>query len=104
MQPTAAYVAARSLLSHREWLIAEIEAGDMRLPDLREAEDHDSRVGTVKVVSIAQAVPGVGKLQARRTMTDLGIAPDTRWGELTPDVEAALWAALSLDPRKGIFE
>lgn len=94
MDTSAAFVAARSLTSHREWLIAEVESGDMRLAELREAEEHDSRVGTVKVVSIAQAVPGVGKLQARRAMTALGIPADACWGELGPDAESALWAAL----------
>jgi hypothetical protein len=94
MVDTAAFVAARSLTSHREWLIAEIEAGDMRLPELRDAEEHDGRVGTIKVVCIAQAIPGAGKLEARRAMGTLGIPPDARWGELVPEAESALWAAL----------
>jgi predicted Na+-dependent transporter len=94
----AASIAARSLTSHREWLIAEIEAGDMGLAELRDAEEHDSRVGTIKVVAIAQAVPGVGKLQARRAMGALGIPPDARWGELGTAKESALWGVLKPYP------
>jgi hypothetical protein len=91
---TAAAVAARSLRSHREWLIAEIESAEMGLPELRDAEEHDSRVATIKVISIAQAVPGVGKRRAREAMNKLAIPADARWGELASNTEHELWQAL----------
>ena len=91
---TAASVRARSLRLHRDWLIAEIESGKMGLAELRDADEHDVRVATIKVVSIAQAFPGVGKLQARRVMADLGIPSDARWGELDASTAGGLWKAL----------
>jgi len=93
MARAAATVYARSLRAHREWLVAEVASG-MSLADLRSEEASDSRVGTVKVVVLAEAIPAAGKVRARRAMAALGIAPDARWGELDPSVAAALWRQL----------
>jgi hypothetical protein len=89
----AAYVMARSLLLHREWLVAEMTSG-MSLADLRDEDASDARVGTVKVIVLAEAVPTVGKVRARRAMAALGIPTDARWGELDPSRAAALWRRL----------
>jgi hypothetical protein len=94
----AAYVAARSLLLHREWLVAEVASG-MSLADLQDEHASDSRVGTVKVVVLAEAVPAAGKVRARRAMVALGIPSEARWGELDPSTATALWRHLeSTDP------
>jgi ribosomal protein S13 len=46
---------------------------------LREALDSkDSNVGKLKVVSMLESLPGVGKVKARRVMTEIGIADNRR--------------------------
>jgi hypothetical protein len=90
----AAYVMARSLRLHREWLVAEMASG-MSLADLQDEDASDARVGTVKVVVLAEAVPTAGKVQARRAMAALGIPTDARWGELALSTAAALWRRLT---------
>ena len=46
---------------------------------LREALDSsDSNVGKLKVVSMLESLPGVGKVKARRVMEEVGIADNRR--------------------------
>jgi hypothetical protein len=94
---TAAFVLARSLRLHREWLVAEVTAGQMSLADLQDHDASDMRVGTIKVVVLAEAVPTAGKVRARRAMAALGIPADARWGELDPSTATALWQRLETD-------
>jgi len=54
----------------------------------------DARAAEVKVVVLAEAVPGVGKVAARRAMAGLGIPPGARWGELAPAQAQRLVEAL----------
>jgi hypothetical protein len=98
---TAAYVLARSLRLHREWLVSEVAAGQMSLDDLRDQDASDARVGTIKVVVLAEAVPTAGKVRARRAMAALGIPADARWGELDPSTTTALWRRLEKTDRDG---
>jgi hypothetical protein len=92
--PSAAYGLARSLRLHRGWLVTEVAAGRMSLADLRDQDASDTRVGTIKVVVLAEAVPTAGKVRARRAMAALGIPADARWGELDPSTATALWRRL----------
>ena len=46
---------------------------------LKEAlNSDDDNVGKLKVVSLLESLPGVGKVKARRTMEDIGIADNRR--------------------------
>lgn len=46
---------------------------------LKEALDSsDPNVGKLKVVSMLESLPGVGKVKARRVMSDVGIADNRR--------------------------
>lgn len=58
---------------------------------LREALDSDdSNVGKLKVVSMLESLPGVGKVKARRVMDDIGIAPNRRVQGLGTQQRASL--------------
>ncbi len=70
----------------------------MSMADLLEEADSDERLGTVKVVVLAQVVPGVGKVRSRRAMARLGIAEDARWGELEHSRLVSLWKLISEVP------
>ena len=39
---------------------------------------HDNTVGKLKVVSLLESLPGVGKVKARKVMADIGIADNRR--------------------------
>jgi hypothetical protein len=89
---------ARSLRVYRDWIIDEVTSGSMSMADLLEEADSDERLGTVKVVVLAQVVPGVGKVRSRRAMARLGIAEDARWGELEHSRLVSLWKLISEVP------
>ena len=58
---------------------------------LREALDsNDTNIGKLKVVSMLESLPGVGKVKVRRVMTDVGIADNRRVQGLGAQQRAAL--------------
>lgn len=50
----------------------------------------DSTVGKLKVVSLLESLPGVGKVKARKIMDDIGIADNRRVQGLGAQQKAAL--------------
>jgi signal recognition particle GTPase len=61
----------------RAELKEKLKMGALRLADLLEQADGDDHIGKMKVLAVIEALPGVGKVKARRTMEEIGIA-DTR--------------------------
>ena len=62
---------------------------------LSEALDSDDRnVAKLKVVSMLESLPGVGKVKARRVMEEIGIADNRRVQGLGAQQRAALLAQL----------
>ncbi len=58
---------------------------------LNEALDSDDpNVGKLKVVSMLESLPGVGKVKARRVMEEIGIADNRRVQGLGAQQRAAL--------------
>jgi len=58
---------------------------------LQEALDSDDpNVGKLKVVALIEAMPGVGKVKARRLMEEIGIADNRRVQGLGAQQRAAL--------------
>jgi hypothetical protein len=90
-----AFAAAEQMRLHRAWLVDAVASGTMTLDGLFAEQAADGRCGAVKVVVLAEKVPGVGKVRARRAMEKVGIAEDARWGELDPDLLRALWSAMA---------
>jgi hypothetical protein len=86
-QARAAAAAARE---RRAALIRALASGAITVDDV----GRDERAGDVKVVVIAESVPGVGKVVARRTLGTLGVAPSTLWRQLSEAQRAALAEAL----------
>lgn len=88
----AAAVAER-LRRDREQVVRQLSDGSRELGELTTgAED---AVLAIKVVRLAEVLPGVGKVAARRVLTALGIDDSTRWGELSPAKAASLVKALA---------
>lgn len=71
----------------------QLKIGSMSLAEALSSTD--SAVGKLKVVSMLESLPGVGKVKARRIMDDIGIADNRRVQGLGQQQRAALLEQLS---------
>lgn len=55
-----------------------LKRGDLSLPDLFVLAGTDEFVGGMKVLGMLEALPGVGKVRARRLLAELGISESRR--------------------------
>jgi len=55
-----------------------LKTGSLSLPKLFERADEDELIGGMKVYSLVASLPGVGKVKAGRTMSEIGIADNRR--------------------------
>jgi signal recognition particle GTPase len=61
----------------RAELKEKLKMGSISLSDLLRQADTDEVVGKMKVLSVLESLPGLGKVKARRMMEEVGIS-DTR--------------------------
>ncbi|MEO7428282.1 MAG: integration host factor, actinobacterial type [Acidimicrobiales bacterium] len=61
----------------RAELKEKLKMGSITLAELLSQSSTNDHVGKMKVLAVIEALPGVGKVKARRTMEEIGIA-DTR--------------------------
>ncbi len=73
----AALAKAGAARRQRAELKERLKMGSVTLRELLAEADGDDVVGKMKVVAVLESLPGVGKVKARRTMAEVGIA-DTR--------------------------
>ena len=73
----AALVKAAAVRRERADLRVALKAGDVRFSGLLARLDDDV-VGKMKVLAVLEAMPGVGKVKARRIMERVGIAESRR--------------------------
>ena len=52
--------------------------GSVTLEELLSQADHDDIVGKMKVLSVLESLPGLGKVKARRLMDEVGISETRR--------------------------
>ncbi len=57
---------------------ARLKMGSVTLPELLEQADKDPMLAKIKVLAVIESLPGVGKVKARRTMEEIGIAESRR--------------------------
>jgi hypothetical protein len=86
----AAAEAADRMRRRRRDLVQEIADGRVELAEVVTSDD----AAAVKLVTLAEAVPGVGKVRSRRVLEVLGLQAGTRWGEIAPATAEAVVAAL----------
>ena len=67
---------------------ARLKMGSMTLSEALDSDDRN--VAKLKVVSMLESLPGVGKVKARRVMEDIGIADNRRVQGLGAQQRAAL--------------
>jgi hypothetical protein len=76
-QRHAALQKAAAARRQRAELKEKLKMGSTTLRELLDSAERDDVIGKMKVVSVLESLPGVGKVKARRYMTDLEIS-DTR--------------------------
>ncbi|MGI8753757.1 MAG: integration host factor, actinobacterial type [Acidimicrobiales bacterium] len=62
----------------RAELKEKLKMGSLTLAELLEQGDTDEIVGKMKVLSVLESLPGLGKVKARRLMEDVGISESRR--------------------------
>ena len=68
----------------------QLKSGEVALSDVIKKGGTEEAIGKLKVVSLLESLPGVGKVKARAIMTEVGIAESRRIRGLGPHQSAAL--------------
>jgi len=87
-QRSAALAKAAQARAARAEIKARLKMGSMSLADALASDDVN--VGKLKVVSLLESLPGVGKVKARRIMEDIEIADNRRVQGLGAQQQAKL--------------
>lgn len=87
-QRAAALAKAAEARAARADIKARLKMGSMSLQEALDSDD--SNVHKLKVVSMLESLPGVGKVKARRVMEDIGIADNRRVQGLGAQQRASL--------------
>lgn len=91
-QRAAALVKAGEARAARAEIKARLKMGSMSLVEALDSDDVN--VGKLKVVSMLESLPGVGKVKARRLMEEIGIADNRRVQGLGAQQRASLLSKL----------
>ncbi len=91
-QRAAALVKAAEARAARAEIKARLKMGSMSLHEALDSDDNN--VHKLKVVSMLESLPGVGKVKARRLMEEIGIADNRRVQGLGAQQRKALLAEL----------
>ncbi len=94
----AALAKAAEVRRLRAELRHELKAGNVTLGDLLNRSANDDVVGKMKTLVVLESLPGVGKVKARRTMDEIGIASSRRLRGLGEHQRASLLAVF--DPQQ----
>lgn len=83
----------------RAELKEKLKMGAVTLASLLDQAESDDHVGKMKVLAVIEALPGVGKVKARRTMEEIGIADTRRVRGLGEQQRKALLEVFPSPPR-----
>jgi hypothetical protein len=77
-QRQAALDKAARVRRERAEMKDHLKMGRITLSELLEKSDKDETVGKMKVLSVLESLPGLGKVKARRLMETVGISESRR--------------------------
>lgn len=89
-QRAAALEKAAKVRRIRSEMKMRLKMGSVTFPELLEQADTDEIIAKIKVLAVLESLPGVGKVKARRTMEEVGIAESRRIAGLGPQQRKAL--------------
>lgn len=91
-QRAAALEKAKEARAARAEVKARLKMGRLSLSDALASDD--ANIGKLKVVSLLESLPGVGKVKARKVMEEIGIADNRRVQGLGAQQRQSLLSAL----------
>jgi S13-like protein len=91
-QRAAALEKAKEARAKRADIKNRLKMGSLTLKEALDSDD--TNVGKLKVVSLLESLPGVGKVKARKVMEDVGIADNRRVQGLGTQQRIALLESL----------
>ena len=94
-QRKAALAKAAEARRVRAEIKEKLKTGSTSLADLLQQASNDEMVGKMKVLAVLESLPGVGKVKARRTMEEIGIAESRRLRGLGEQQRAKLLETFS---------
>lgn len=71
-------------------IIAQVRSGDLTLEQAYARADADTMSGRVFAVKVLEAVPGIGKVRARRTMEMFDVAEDSTLAGISATARAQI--------------
>lgn len=77
-QRQAALEKAAKVRRERAEVKEKLKLGSLTLSELLKKAERDETVGKMKVVSVLESLPGLGKVKARRLMETVGISESRR--------------------------
>lgn len=89
-QRAAALEKAAKVRRIRSEMKMRLKMGSVTFPELLDQADNDEIIAKIKVLAVLESLPGVGKVKARRTMEEIGIAESRRLAGLGPQQRKAL--------------
>jgi hypothetical protein len=92
-QRQAALDKAAAARRERAELKEKLKMGSINLKELLRLADSQEVVAKMKVLSVLESLPGVGKVKARRTMEEVGISETRRVRGLGEQQRSKLLAA-----------
>jgi hypothetical protein len=94
-QRAAALEKAAAARTARAELKERLKLGAISLAEVLDQGETDDIVGKTKVLAVLESLPGVGKVKARRTMEEIGIAETRRVRGLGTQQRDALLTAFT---------
>jgi hypothetical protein len=92
-QRQAALAKAAEARRVRAEVKERLKMGSITFTELLQTADTDELIAGIKVLAVLESLPGVGKVKARRTMDEVGIADTRRLRGLGEQQRKALLAA-----------
>lgn len=89
-QRQAALAKAAKVRRERAEVKEKLKIGSISLADLLRMAEADETVGKMKVLSVLESLPGLGKVKARRLMESVGISESRRLQGLGTNQREAL--------------
>jgi len=89
-QRQAALDKAARVRRERAEVKEKLKMGSLSLQELLKQADSDDTVGKMKVQSVLESLPGLGKVKARRLMEQVGISESRRLQGLGANQRTAL--------------
>ena len=91
----AVFAKAAEVRSQRDQLKGGIGSGETLLGEVLGRADAEEGFGGIKLLSLMDCVPGLGKVRGRRLLGDLGWAETMKLGELSGGEQGELLGRLA---------